>query len=242
MVASIHTKMIVGEHATISPVNQWSAKNELSKVEQDLVNSADIIITTGNSRDAMLEKILQEYHGTRLRLPTAGTDQEVTKINETIGQIDAIRDTVTELDPKNRWYYYDQAGNYQNNIQETYRKLQSRINEYNQQPYLLFGKNMDVFLSDFWLQKNKIGDYPNNYLGEDSKARTKELQKIIKEKNITIAFVTTKTNKNITTFLKNSWVTVYTLSDIWEDTSGWWYIRYIEKLINAYLTAFNSYD
>jgi ABC-type Zn uptake system ZnuABC Zn-binding protein ZnuA len=32
----------------------------------------------------------------------------------------------------------------------------------------------------------------------------KELQKIIKEKNIKIAFVNTKTDKNITTFLKNS--------------------------------------
>ena len=36
------------------------------------------------------------------------------------------------------------AGNYENNIQETYKKLQARINEYNKQPFLLFSDDINV--------------------------------------------------------------------------------------------------
>ena len=117
--------------------------------EKKLINAADILITRTDESSGMLDNVLQEYHGTHLQLNSTQSNEQIIQLSETINHIEAIRDVVSELDTKHRGYYYDQAGNYENNIQETYKKLQARINEYNKQPFLLFSDDINVFLSDF---------------------------------------------------------------------------------------------
>lgn len=234
--------MIVWDHATVSFIEQKDPK-KLWIDEKGLINAADILITSVDKDSSVLANVLQEYHGTHLQLAQAQPNQQIIKLSETISHIESIRDAVVELDGKNRGYYYDQAGNYENNIQETYRKLQSRINEYNKQSFLLFSdEDMSTFLWDFWLEKESIKRYTSNYLWEEKQTRTKELQKIIQDKKIKIVFIKTNTGKETRAFLEKSWLTLYTINDIQEDTSAWGYLRIIEKLVNTFVTAFNAYD
>lgn len=238
----IHTKMIVWDHATVSFIKQKDPK-KLWTDEKELINAADILITSTDKDNSVLANVLQEYHGTHLQLHQTGSNQQIIKLSETISHIESIRDAVVELDGKNRGYYYDQAGNYENNLQETYRKLQSRINEYNKQPFLLFSdEDMGTFLWDYWLEKKSIKRYASNYLSEEKQTRTKELQNVIQDKKIKIAFIKTNTEKETRAFLEKSWLTLYTINDMQEDTSAWGYLRIIEKLVNTFITAFNAYD
>lgn len=238
---TIHTKMIVWEYAVVSFLEKKNDK-KLEPNEKELINSADILITRADEGSSILDNALQEYHGTHLQLNSTQSNEQIIQLSETINHIEAIRDVVSELDSKHRGYYYDQAGNYENNIQETYRKLQARINEYNKQPFLLFSNGMSVFLSDFWLKENAIKIYPLNYFWWDKQMKMKELEKIIEDKKIKIAFIKKDTDKEIINFLEKSRLTLYTISDIDEDTSAWGYLRLIEKLVNTFITAFNAYD
>ncbi len=233
--------MIVWDYATVSFIKQKDPK-KLWTDEKELINAADILITSADKDSSVLANVLQEYHGTHLQLTQTESNQQIIKLSEAISHIESIRDAVVELDGKNRGYYYDQAGNYENNIQETYRKLQSRINEYNKQYFLLFSEeNMSIFLQDFWLEKS-VQHYAPDYLREERHMRTKELQKIIQDKNIKIAFIQTNIDKSTLDFLKKSWLTLYIINDIQEDISAWGYLRLIEKIVNTFVTAFNAYD
>lgn len=233
--------MIAWDHATVSFIKQKDPK-KLWTDEKELINAADILITSTDKDSSVLANVLQEYHGTHLQLTQTESNQQIIKLSEAISHIESIRDAVVELDGKNRGYYYDQAGNYENNIQETYRKLQSRINEYNKQSFLLFSEeSMSIFLQDFWLEKS-VQHYAPDYLREERQMRTKELQKIIQDKNIKIAFIQTNIDKSTLDFLKKSWLTLYVINDIQEDISAWGYLRLIEKLVNTFVTAFNAYD
>lgn len=37
-------------------------------------------------------------------------------------------------------------------------------------------------------------------------------------------------------------VTVYRIAHLEEDTSGWGYLRYVEKIMNDFVRAFDTYD
>jgi hypothetical protein len=37
-------------------------------------------------------------------------------------------------------------------------------------------------------------------------------------------------------------VTIYRLPQIEEDLSGWWYLRYLEKVSDQFIHAFDTYD
>lgn len=238
---AIHAKMIVWERAIVTFVLEKSQKPWVDY--KNLINAADILITSVGQENNFLANIFQEYHGTHLQLSATTSGQQIITLSDTLSHINSIRDTVWELDTDNKGYYYDQAGNYENNLKETYRKLQSRVNEYNKQSFLLFGdEDMSVFLKDFWLDKNLIKQYPDNYLEEEKQMKIKELQKVIHERGVKIAFIKTSTKKDIVHLLEKSWLTLYILHDIDEDSSAWGYLRLIEKRINTFITAFNAYD
>ncbi len=238
---TIHARMIVWDYATVSFLEKKNDK-KLELDEKKLINTADIVITSTDEESSILDNVLQEYHGTHLQLDNTQSGEEIVPLSATINHIEAIRDVVSELDTKHRGYYYDQAGNYENTIRETYKKLQARINEYNKQPFLLLSDNMSVFLWDFWLKENWIRQYPSDYFLSEKQEKMKELQRIIEDKNIKIAFIKKDTEKEIVNFLEKSWLTLYTINTLDEDTSAWGYLRLIEKLVNTFITAFNAYD
>ncbi len=144
------------------------------------------------------------------------------------------------MDPENTWFYYDNAGTYIHLLNDTYSKLNKRLDEYNKLPFITIGADMSDFLKDFWLQKYKI-----KHLEKPSDTNTL-LEKITttqKKHPVTIIFTDTPLSKETKEALKKKYnIITYTLARIEEDTSNWWYLRFIEKRINTFVEAYDTYD
>lgn len=99
---------------------------------------------------------------------------------------------------------------------------------------------MSDFLKDFWLQKYEI-----QHLEKPSDTNTL-LEKITttqKKHPVTIIFTDTPLSKETKEALKKKYnIITYTLARIEEDTSNWWYLRFIEKRINTFVEAYDTYD
>lgn len=144
------------------------------------------------------------------------------------------------MDPENTWFYYDNAGTYIHLLNDTYSKLNKRLDEYNKLPFITIGADMSDFLKDFWLQKYEI-----QHLEKPSDTNTL-LEKITttqKKHPVTIIFTDTPLSKETKEALKKKYnIITYTLARIEEDTSNWWYLRFIEKRINTFVEAYDTYD
>lgn len=144
------------------------------------------------------------------------------------------------MDPENTWFYYDNAGTYIHLLSDTYSKLNKRLDEYNKLPFITIGADMSDFLKDFWLQKYEI-----QHLEKPSDTNTllEKITTIQKKRPVTIIFTDTPLSKETQEALKKKYnIITYTLAKIEEDTSNWWYLRFIEKRINTFVEAYDTYD
>lgn len=210
--------------------------------DQKQIDGADIIITQDMPRDFSLSTVSQIFRGTHLTMIDNLHQQIISPLSETLANIHTIRDTVAEIDPMNHGTYFDNAGNYENNLQNIYKVLQQRIDEYNKKPFLIFGDHMGVFLEEFGLSQYITATFPQTFEEDAREVLFAEIEKQIERKAITIAFVEKDTAGEIRAFLESKGITIYQVNDIEEDTSSWGYIRFIEKIVGIYVNAFNAYD
>ena len=180
--------MIVGDKAdVITYPGLW--KDKLVYQDQKQIDGADIIITQDMPRDFSLSTVSQIFRGTHLTMIDNLHQQIISPLSETLANIHTIRDTVAEIDPMNHGTYFDNAGNYENILQNIYKVLQQRIDEYNKKPFLIFGDHMGVFLEEFGLSQYITATFPQTFEEDAREALFAEIEKQIERKSITIAFV-----------------------------------------------------
>lgn len=216
-------------------------KKSISNAEKELIYWSDIIITDLSLEKSRMATILQNYKGTYLNAWKPEIPNWILSEKDEIEHITAIRDIFAETNPTKKGTYYDNAGNYIHLLEDTYSKLKERIQAYNQTPFIIIGQNLDNFLSDFWIKKYSVGTI---FLEWKTKNEiVEEAVMLTKAQKVWIIFVDTEISKDIPWELKkNTWAEIYPLAQLEEDTSGWGYIRYIEKMINIFVSAFDTYD
>lgn len=237
---AIHARMVAHEHAFI--VSLQNAKKWPTKTEKELISDARIIMSDFDiSPESQIGKILEKYNGTYLNVDKnlLKPSQNPAKLSETIERIEKIRDALGDVDPQNKWEYYDNAGTYTQLLRDTYKKLNNRLWEYNKTNYILVGENIDNFLDDFWLRKYaiwKISEYDNAVIF------IKTVQDLQEKSPVSAIITSVELPSQIKSSLKKMNITTYTLPDIQDDTSGWWYIRFIEKMVSTFVSAYDTYD
>lgn len=230
--------MIAGEKAFVVSLRKNTAP---SSPEKELIYDAGIIMSDFPIAGSPLEKILQKYTGTYLNIAEwESKRQSPAKLEEVISDIQKIRNTLWEMDPKNVWFYYDNAGTYIHLLQDTYNKLTKRLNEYNKTPFIIIGDDMTDFLGNFWLEKYVLW-YFKNY--DDLDSLVEKISRLQKKQPVRIIFSEIPPSKEIISIFKKKLnITIYTLASVDEDTSNWWYLRFIEKRINTFVEAYDTYD
>ena len=69
------------------------------------------------------------------------------------------------------------------------------------------------------------------------------LKDFIKNGNVNHVFVFFgMTDYKVKNIEKTYHVTIYRLPSVEEDTSAWWYLRYLEKVADQFVRAFDTYD
>lgn len=216
-------------------------KKNLSNADKELLYWSDIIISDTSLEKNKLISTLQGYKGTYLNAGKPEIVKGILSEKDEVAHIMAIRDAFSEINTNKRGIYYDNAGTYIHLLEDTYTKLQERIHAYNQSQFIILGQNLDNFITDFWLTKYDAGK-----IFIEWKSENEILSEIIsaeKTKKIWIIFVDPDTSKSLLSDIKNKTrMQIYTLPRLEEDTSGWWYIRYVEKMINIFVSAFDTYD
>lgn len=231
--------MIAGEKAFVVPL--ISVKKIPSPSERELISDSAAIMSDFPLAGSILEKTLHKYAGAYLNVQEWEQDRQMPpKLSTVITDIQKIRNTLSQIDPDNIGYYYDNAWTYIHLLQETYDKLKKRLDEYNKLPFIIVGSSMDDFIENFWLKKYVVWHFDNFDELNKEMSKTENLQK---KQPFHILFTDIIPSPYTIKTLKNKWwITIYTLADISEDTSSWWYIRFIEKRINTFVEAYDTYD
>ncbi len=230
--------MIAKDDAFIVTIDE---KKRLTNAEKEVILNSDIIISDVSLEKSEIATVLQNYKGTYLNSGKAEIVKGILSEKDEIDHILNIRDAFSEINPNKRGAYYDNAGTYIHLLDDTYTKLRERIQAYNQQSFIIVGQNLDNFLTDFGLQKHNSWTVSTE--GKTNRAILDEIEAILQAKKVWIVFVDPDVSRDIITKLKEkTQIQVYTLITLEEDTSGWGYIRYIEKMINIFVSAFDTYD
>lgn len=217
------------------------SKKYLSNADKELIHGSDIVISDLSLEKSKMATVLQNYKGTYLNTWKPEIGNWVLSEKDEIEHITAIRDIFAETNPAKKGVYYDNAGNYIHLLEDTYSKLRERIQAYNQAPFIIIGQNLDSFLSDFWIKQYSVGAISLEWKMRNEIVEDAVL--ITKAQKVWIIFVDAGLSKDIIGELeKKTWAKVYPLAQLEEDTSGWGYIRYIEKMINIFVSAFDTYD
>lgn len=237
---AIHAKMIAKDDVFVVIINE---KKYLSNAERELILNSDIIISDTALEKSKIWSVLQNYKGTYLNVwwnNEANSSSIASKTNE-IDHITAIRDALSEINPNKKWTYYDNAGTYIQTLGDTYTKLYDRIRGYNHSNFIIVWKNIHDFLTDFGLEKYNMGTLETTE--KTNQVIWEEVLSMLQIKNTWIIFTDSDSTRQILTpLLKKTHAQIYIFPQIEEDTSEWWYIRYIEKMMNVFVSAFDTYD
>lgn len=232
--------MIAKDDVFVVIINE---KKYLSNAERELILNSDIIISDTALEKSKIWSVLQNYKGTYLNVwwnNEANSSSIASKTNE-IDHITAIRDALSEINPNKKWTYYDNAGTYIQTLGDTYTKLYDRIRGYNHSNFIIVWKNIHDFLTDFGLEKYNMGTLETTE--KTNQVIWEEVLSMLQIKNTWIIFTDSDSTRQILTpLLKKTHAQIYIFPQIEEDTSEWWYIRYIEKMMNVFVSAFDTYD
>lgn len=233
---AIHTKVIIGDD---SAVYVPLSKN-LTPKDKLKFDNASIVLWEKPLAESDISSELQNYKWLYITIPTEMPENSITyPLNTIISQVEIIRNTLSEVDPKNRGFYYDNAGTYIHRLTSTVEWLKSRIDEYSPLPFLTVGNGLDNFLDTFWLQKYHVKNYTDlSELNAD-----KKIGDIIKNKSIWYVFISDESsNAAIKKLEEKHRVITYRIPRLDEDISGWGYSRLLEKIMNDFISAFDTYD
>ncbi len=231
----IQTKMIAWDRAKVTLASEYP----LSQKEQWFFDLSNFVLGTTPISQSKLSKELNDYRGVYRTIESFSTQEVSYPLEKIHRQVYAIRDTLSDIDPDNRGYYHDNAGKYIYNLNETERKLLSRIREYKSLPFITVWGDFENFTRTYWIQDYHTKHYANT---SEFQADT-ELKKIILDKNVDHIFIFSSIeDQHIQDMEKTYGVFIYRIPRIEEDTSAWWYIRHIEKTMNNFIQAFDTYD
>lgn len=231
----IHTKMILWDRGSVVI---GSLKN-IKDMQKNLIKNSDIIIDTVPLDQSQLNKNLQDYKWTYVTVTWLPVGQILYNNDVLSWQITWIRDTLVEKDKTNPGYYYDSTGNYIHLIENLYESIQNRLSKYHKVSFITLWSWFDAFVEKFWLSKHKAREY--NSIKDFLK--DKWLKDALKKENIKHIFVSLPlTDSEIKNIEKNYHVSVYKIPPIEEDTSAWWYLRFVEKVADQFVRAFDTYD
>ncbi len=157
-----------------------------------------------------------------------------------IKQINIIRDTLDEMNPANHGYYFDHAGNYIHLIEETYKALKQRMQQYNLLSFITLGDDYSNIIDDFGLEKYHARHFSVTETLNDE--FYDNFEDSLKSKNIRIIFVGPRTPRDVVKKLKNYDISVYYFPIVTEDVGNWWYVNYLGKMADTFIQAFDTYD
>lgn len=233
--ANIHAKMILWENGTVI----FGSSKKLSEKEKNIIHDSDIIIDTLPLNESNLSPLLQSYRGTYLTIPMLPRTEILQNNTSIVQQIELIRDAIVSKDRNHPGYYYDNAGGYIHLIENLYESIQNRLWKYHKSKFITLGGDFESFVEKFWLKEYHFKRYDTikDFTSE------KWIKDMLKKENINHVFVFFPLADWEVRHLEKTYnVSVYRLPQIEEDTSGWWYLRYLEKVSDQFVRAFDTYD
>lgn len=228
----IHARMIAKNRAFVVTID---TDTTITKKEKEILHDSSMIISDIELAKSSFDKILKKYEWRYIDIGTRAINQQPTKLEETIIEIEKIRDAFVNLDPKNKWMYYDSAGSYIHTLRETYKRLEQRLSEYNKKAYILVGYEPSIFLEDFWLSQYKkwhIKTY------KDTSDLINQIN-TLREKNTVDIIIS---DEILPKQIKNLGMFIYYFPELEDDVSGWGYIRFIQKMVSTFVSAYDTYD
>lgn|GEM_PF-1297169 len=118
-------------------------------------------------------------------------------------------------------------------------RLSERINEYHKSSFITIGGDFTEVVNIFELKKH----HKRHYKTVESFINDPTLADFLKTEKIQHIFVIPPLeNKNVQTLEKKYRITFYSLPTLEADTSNWGYLRHMEKVINTFVKAFDTYD
>lgn len=230
--AEIHAKMILWNRWTVTALGSSKKLTEAQK-------KADIIIDTTTLEKSVIHWEIQQYTWTYIAIPELSTIEILHETETLSKQINSIRDGIVEKDTWHPGYYYDSAGNYLHLIESLYETIQTRLSKYHKAKFVTLGGDFDNFIEKFWLVDYHTKHYKtlSDFMKNGS---FKELTKTEKINHIFVFFP--MTDPEVRKIENLYHVTVYRLPQIEEDTSAWGYLRYVEKVADQFVRAFDTYD
>lgn len=142
----IHAKMITGNSGIIK-----IASGKMNHEEKNSLKQSDIIIDSVPLDKSSLNKEIQSYQGLYIAIPNLPREQILYENKAIQNQVEIIRDALSEKNPDQRGYYYDNAGNYMQLLQDTLTALSSRIQKYHSLPFITVGGDFNTFIQTFKL-------------------------------------------------------------------------------------------
>jgi ABC-type Zn uptake system ZnuABC Zn-binding protein ZnuA len=233
--ASMHAKMILWENGVVTLKNT----KKLSENEKNLLKNAHIVVDIVPLEQSSISSQLQAYQGTYVTIPALSREEILHSPDDLTRQIELIRNAVVAKDKAHPGYYYDNAGNYIHLINNLYETIQNRLSKYHKARFITLGGNFDAFVEKFWLKEYHLKKYLNvrEFVSE------KWIQELLKKENIRHIFVSfPMTDTDVRSLEQKYNITIYRLPQIEEDLSGWWYLRYLEKVSDKFIQAFDTYD
>lgn len=234
---AIHAKMITGDDKNIYIADG----KKLSKTELTQLNESSIILSSTLISESDIGKELQSYRGLYITIPSKDPENAKTHSPALLtSQIELIRDTLSDVTPSLRGYYYDNAGNYIHLLNNTLTWFKTRIDKYTPTSFITIGDNLSNFLQLLGIEGYRAKNYQNpaEFLAE------KTAWDLLKEKNINYIFVTGGVADADMKKIRNKYpdVILYETPSLEADTSRYGYIRFAEKLMNDFVAAFDTYD
>lgn len=232
----IHAKMITasGEYIYIATDEKLS-KNDIAEF-----NKSSIILSSKPISESDMGRELQSYKWLYITIPSDISKTKTHSTEALSAQIELVRDTLSDVNPSLRWFYYDNAGNYIHLLNTTLASFKTRIEKLKPTNFVTIGDNLNNFLQGIGIANYRVKNYENlNSLFLD-----KEWQDLISAKSVNYIFTSTPINeidaKKVLKKYPN--ITIYQIPDIADDTSRWGYIRFSEKMMNDFVAAFDTYD
>lgn len=233
--AGIHAKMILWDNGIVT----LGTAEKLSEKEKALMRDSDIVIDVVPIEQSPMNWELQGYRWLYVMIPALPKEKIFHTPDTLSEQIDSIRDIFIDRDPRRQGYYYDNAGNYTHLLQTLNESTQTRFWKYHKVKFVTIGAGFESFTAFFWLS-----DYHfKNYINVWSFVSDKSIKDSLKSQEIKHVFVSLPlSDMQVKDLEKRYHVTVYRLPHIEEDTSSWGYLRYVEKISDEFVRAFDTYD
>jgi ABC-type Zn uptake system ZnuABC Zn-binding protein ZnuA len=235
-ILSIHTRMIAQKNAFV--ITLGMQKKSLSKADKTLLYESAAILSDSDIQGSPLEKIVEKYDGKYAKVAATPLEQTPEKLSDTIATIERIRDTLSEIDPDRRGTYFDNAGDYVYLLSETYQKLSQRLQEYHQKDYTFIGSSLDDFLTDIDLKKHMTLRLEE----DDTEKLAAHIEAQEKVAPLSIIISQDELSPKTKALAQKMKLETYVLPNLSDDTSEWWYIRFIEKMVQPFIAAYDTYD